>query len=99
RLFGTSRRVLKNWTERLREEFAGRFPGPGEITAFRPGFAVHGKFEQPCPVCGAKIQRIRYAENETNYWPRCQTNGKLLRDRSLSLLLKDDWPKNIDELE
>ena len=76
-----------------------RFPGPGEITAFRPGFAVHGRFGLPCPVCGVTVQRIRYAENETNYCPRCQTEGRILADRSLSRLLKDDWPRRIDELE
>lgn len=91
--------TLKHWTAALRAEFADRFPGPGEITAFRPGFAVHGRYRQPCPVCGSKVQRIRYAENETNYCPRCQTGGKLLADRSLSRLLKDDWPRMIEELE
>jgi formamidopyrimidine-DNA glycosylase len=98
-LFKAARSTLEMWTERLRREFGGRFPGPGEITAFRPEFAAHGKFGKPCPECGTKIQRIRYAENETNYCPRCQTGGKLLADRSLSRLLKDDWPKTIEELE
>jgi formamidopyrimidine-DNA glycosylase len=84
------------WYQRLRHEFGldkgpGRFPGPGDITAFRPDFAVHGKFNHPCPVCQSKVQRIVYAENECNYCPTCQTKGKLLADRSLSRLLKDDW--------
>ncbi len=79
--------------------FPGRFPGPGEITAFRPGFAVHGKYGQPCPVCSTKVQRILYAENECNYCPRCQTDGKLLADRAMSRLLKSDWPQTIEELE
>lgn len=99
RLFEAARGTLARWTERLRSEFGGRFPGAGEITAFRPEFAVHGKFGKPCPLCGTKVQRIRYAENETNYCPRCQTGGKLLADRSLSRLLKSDWPKTVEELE
>ena len=99
RLFDATRATLTTWTDRLRAQFADRFPGPGDVTAFRPDFAVHGKFGQPCPVCGTLVQRIRYAENETNYCPRCQTDGKLLADRSLSRLLKDDWPKSIDEWE
>ncbi len=99
RLREAAKSTLAHWTETLRTEFAGRFPGPGEITAFRPGFAVHGRFGKPCPVCGAAVQRIRYAENETNYCPRCQTEGRILRDRSLSRLLKDDWPATIEELE
>lgn len=99
RLADATRRTLTHWTERLRQEFAGRFPGRGEITAFRPDFAVHGRFGRPCPACGTAVQRIRYAENETNYCPRCQTDGKLLADRSLSRLLKDDWPRTIEELE
>jgi len=69
------------------------------VTAFRPEMAVHGKFGEPCPVCGSKVQRIRYSENETNYCPTCQTGGKLLADRSLSMLLKKDWPRTADELE
>ena len=72
---------------------------PEKVTAFSPGMAVHGRFGQPCPDCGTAVQRIVYAENETNYCPRCQTKGKLLADRSLSRLLKDDWPRSIDELE
>jgi formamidopyrimidine-DNA glycosylase len=99
RLFEAARGALAKWIAELRREFADHFPGAGEITAFRPGFAVHGKFGQPCPVCGAKVQRIRYAENETNYCPGCQTGGRLLADRSLSRLLKDDWPRSVDELE
>ncbi len=89
--------VLNLWIERLGAELAGGFPE--RVTAFRPEMAAHGKFGRPCPVCGATIQRIRFAENETNYCPRCQTGGKLLADRSLSLLLKGDWPKTAGELE
>jgi formamidopyrimidine-DNA glycosylase len=89
--------VLRDWIERLRTETAGGFPE--KVTAFRPEMAVHGRYGKPCPVCGTAIQRIRYAENETNYCPRCQTSGKLLADRSLSRLLKDDWPKTIEALE
>lgn len=99
RLFNAARSVLASWTQRLTTKFATKFPGPGDVTAFRPEFAVHGKFEQPCPVCGTAVQRIRYAENETNYCPRCQTDGKVLADRSLSRLLKDDWPSTIEEWE
>ena len=98
RLYEATRATLLRWTEILRQQFGGRFPGPGEITAFRDGFAVHGRFRQPCPVCAAPVQRIRYAENETNYCARCQTEGRLIADRSLSRLLKDDWPRSIDEL-
>jgi formamidopyrimidine-DNA glycosylase len=82
---------------RLRKETGDDFPE--KVTAFRKGMAVHGRFGQPCPDCGTAVQRIRYAENETNYCPRCQTGGKLLADRSLSRLLKDDWPRSIEELE
>ena len=89
--------VLAEWTERLRVQSAGEFPS--KVTAFRAEMAVHGRYGMPCPVCGTKVQRIRYADNETNYCPRCQTDGKLLADRSLSRLLKRDWPKSIDELE
>lgn len=99
RLHDTTRRVLTDWTAKLKAEFADRFPGPGDITAFRPDFSAHGRFGLPCPVCGTSIQRIRYAENETNYCPRCQTGGKVLADRSLSRLLKDDWPRSIEEME
>jgi formamidopyrimidine-DNA glycosylase len=98
RLYRATRETLTAWLERLRAEFAGRFPGPGEITAFRPGFAVHGRYREPCPVCGKPVQRIRYAENETNYCAACQNEGRLLADRALSRLLHDDWPKSIDEL-
>lgn len=91
--------VLDEWTERLRTETGDGFPGKGKVTAFRPEMAVHGKFGQPCPVCGTKVQRIVYAENESNYCPRCQTDGKLLADRSLSRLLKENWPRTIEELE
>jgi len=99
RLHEATQRVLREWTARLLEEFADRFPDRGEVTAFRPEFAVHGKYDQPCPICNTKVQRIRYAENETNYCPRCQTDGKVLADRSLSRLLKKDWPRTIEELE
>ncbi len=96
RLFEATRSVLVEWTDRLRQESANDFPG--KVTAFREEMAVHGKFGQPCPVCGTPVQRIRYADNETNYCPRCQTEGKLLADRALSRLLKQDWPRSIDEL-
>jgi len=99
RLHEAMQSTLREWTARLVAEFAERFPGPGDITAFRPGFAVHGKFGKPCPICGTAVQRIRYAENETNYCPHCQTEGKLLADRSLSRLLKEDWPRTIEGLE
>ncbi len=89
--------VLDEWTARLRAETGEGFPS--KVTAFRPEMAVHGKYGQPCPVCGTKVQRIVYAENESNYCPRCQTGGKLLADRSLSRLLKENWPKTIEELE
>jgi len=96
RLFEATRSVLIEWTDRLRQESANDFPG--KVTAFREEMAVHGKFGQACPVCGTPVQRIRYADNETNYCPRCQTEGKLLADRALSRLLKQDWPRSIDEL-
>jgi formamidopyrimidine-DNA glycosylase len=89
--------VLGEWTKRLREQTGGEFPS--KVTAFHSEMAVHGRYGLPCPVCGTKVQRIRYADNETNYCPRCQTEGKLLADRSLSRLLKRDWPRSIDELE
>jgi formamidopyrimidine-DNA glycosylase len=95
RLHAAVQRVMREWTERLRAEAGEKFPE--KVTAFRPEMAVHGKFRQPCPVCGTTVQRIRYAENEVNYCPRCQTGGKLLADRSLSRLLKGDWPKTIDD--
>jgi formamidopyrimidine-DNA glycosylase len=96
-LFAATQRTLAEWTERLRRETGDGFPE--KVTAFRDGMAVHGRFGQPCPVCGTAVQRIVYAENETNYCPRCQTGGKLLADRSLSRLLKDDWPRTLEELE
>jgi len=99
RLFDAARSTLRHWIDELRTKFTKRFPGPGDITAFRPEFAVHGKFGQPCPVCNTTVQRIRYADNETNYCPKCQTGGRILADRSLSRLLKNDWPRTIDELE
>jgi len=97
RLYDAVQAVLTEWIERLRAEAARGFPE--KVTAFRKEMAVHGKFGEPCPVCGTAVQRIRYAENETNYCPRCQTGGKLLADRALSRLLKDDWPRTIDALE
>ena len=96
RLLAATRSVLEEWTDRLREQAAGGFPE--KVTAFRPEMAVHGRFGKPCPVCGAPVQRIRYADNETNYCPGCQTGGRVLADRSLSRLLKDDWPRHLDEL-
>src|SRR5438105_13896989 len=97
RLFEATRQTLADWTDRLRREAGDGFPE--KVTAFREGMAVHGRFRQPCPVCGSAVQRIIYAENETNYCPRCQTGGKVLADRSLSRLLKNDWPRSIEELE
>jgi formamidopyrimidine-DNA glycosylase len=97
RLYAATKQILAEWTSRLREQSAGDFPS--KVTAFRDEMSVHGKYGKPCPVCGTKVQRIRYADNETNYCPRCQTGGRLLADRSLSRLLKSDWPKSIDELE
>lgn len=96
RLFDATRSTLVAWTDRLRDEAGADFPE--KVTAFRPEMAVHGRYGQPCPVCGTPIQRIRYADNETNYCARCQTDGKLLADRALSRLLKQDWPRSIDEL-
>ena len=95
RLYDATRATLRIWIDRLRRELAGRFPE--KVTAFRDGMAVHGRFKQPCPVCGSPVQRIVYADNECNYCATCQTNGRLLADRSLSRLLKDDWPRSIDE--
>ncbi|HEU4474327.1 MAG TPA: DNA-formamidopyrimidine glycosylase family protein [Gemmatimonadales bacterium] len=89
--------VLTEWTERLRQQTGDGFPE--KVTAFREGMAVHGRFREPCPVCGTPIQRIRYAENETNYCPSCQTEGRLLADRGLSRLLREDWPRSLDEME
>jgi formamidopyrimidine-DNA glycosylase len=96
RLFTATRAVLREWIERLRAQAGDGFPE--KVTAFRPDMAVHGKFKQPCPVCGAPVQRIRYADNETNYCPGCQTGGRILADRSLSRLLRDDWPRHLDDL-
>ncbi len=97
RLFQATCSTLREWTERLRAEAGDGFPE--KVTAFRPGMAVHGRFGQPCPACGTAVRRIVYAENETNYCPRCQTGGKVLADRALSRLLKGDWPKTVEELE
>jgi formamidopyrimidine-DNA glycosylase len=97
RLFEAVRAVLNEWIERLRAQAGGGFPE--KVTAFRDEMAVHGRYGKPCPVCGAPVQRIVYAENETNYCARCQTGGKILADRALSRLLKKSWPRNIDELE
>jgi formamidopyrimidine-DNA glycosylase len=97
RLFEAAHSTLREWIERLRAQAGDEFPE--KVTAFRPEMAVHGRFGQPCPVCGTAVQRIIYAENETNYCPRCQTKGKVLADRSLSRLLKGDWPASIEELE
>ena len=92
-----TRAILIEWTDRLRAESDGEFPE--KVTAFRPEMAVHGRYGQPCPRCGAKVQRIRYASNETNYCATCQTGGRLLADRALSRLLHEDWPRTLDELE
>jgi formamidopyrimidine-DNA glycosylase len=89
--------VLTEWTDRLRRQTGDGFPE--KVTAFREGMAAHGRFRQPCPVCGTPIQRIRYAENETNYCPSCQTEGRLLADRGLSRLLREDWPRSLEEME
>jgi len=97
RLHHATEEVLRRWIGWLQAEAGEEFPE--NVTAFRLRMAVHGKFGKACPVCGAKVQRIRYADNETNYCPQCQTGGKLLADRSLSLLLKKDWPKTPEELE
>jgi formamidopyrimidine-DNA glycosylase len=97
RLYTATQAVLREWTDRLNREASERFPE--KVTAFRPEMAVHGRFGKPCPICGTVFQRIVYAENESNYCPRCQTRGKLLADRSLSRLLKDDWPRTIEEWE
>jgi formamidopyrimidine-DNA glycosylase len=97
RLHVATREVLQEWIERLRAETVDGFPE--KVTAFRPEMAVHGRYRQPCPTCGAPVQRIRFAENECNYCARCQTGGKLLADRALSRLLRTDWPRTLDELE
>jgi formamidopyrimidine-DNA glycosylase len=97
RLFDATRATLADWIERLRKETGAGFPE--KVTAFREGMAVHGRFGKPCPVCGAPVQRIVFAENETNYCARCQTGGKILADRALSRLLKKSWPRTLEELE
>ena len=97
RLYQSTQSVLRDWIDRLGAEAREAFPE--KVTAFREGMAVHGRFKQPCPVCGAPVQRIRYADNETNYCPRCQTDGRLLADRAMSRLLKEDWPRTLEELE
>jgi formamidopyrimidine-DNA glycosylase len=97
RLFTSTKEVLAEWTERLRKDAGDGFPE--KVTAFRKEMAVHGKYNEPCPVCGTPVQRIVHAENESNYCPTCQTGGKLLADRALSRLLKQDWPRSIEELE
>ena len=96
-LYDATQATLLEWTERLRAETGAGFPE--KVTAFRESMAVHGRYGEPCPVCGSPVQRIRYADNETNYCPTCQTDGKLLADRGLSRLLKEDWPRSLDELE
>ena len=97
RLYHATRATLADWTARLRAEAAGDFPE--KVSAFRDGMAVHGRYGKPCPVCGAPVQRIVFAENETNYCPRCQTGGRILADRALSRLLKKSWPRTLEELE
>jgi formamidopyrimidine-DNA glycosylase len=97
RLFKATRETLAWWTDRLQREAQSKFPE--KVTAFRKGMAVHGRYGEPCPRCGDKVLRIRYADNETNYCARCQTGGKVLADRSLSRLLGADWPRTLDELE
>ena len=97
RLFAATRRTLLEWIERLGRETGDGFPE--NVTAFREGMAVHGRYRKPCPECGTPVQRIVYAENETNYCPRCQTGGRLLADRALSRLLREDWPRTVEELE
>jgi formamidopyrimidine-DNA glycosylase len=97
RLHASAREVLNGWRDRLRAERAGGFPE--KVTAFREGFAVHGRYRQPCPACGAPVRRIVRGDHETNYCPRCQTEGKILSDRSLARLLKEDWPRTLEEME
>jgi formamidopyrimidine-DNA glycosylase len=97
RLYDATRAVLRDWTDRLLAETGERFPE--KVTAFRPGMAVHGKYGQPCPRCGAPVQRIVYARNEANYCAPCQTEGRLLADRALSRLLREDWPRTLEEAE
>lgn len=97
RLYRATQEVLSDWVRRARAEVGDGFPE--RVTAFREGFAMHGRYGQPCPVCGTAVQRLRYSENEANYCPTCQTGGRLLADRSLSRLLKSDWPRTIEEME
>jgi formamidopyrimidine-DNA glycosylase len=97
RLHDATRETLLEWTARLRADANGGFPE--KVTAFHEGMAVHGRFGQPCPVCATPVQRIRYKDNETNYCARCQTEGRLLADRALSRLLREDWPRTLEELE
>ena len=97
RLYDAVRASMTDWIERLRKDADGKFPE--KVTAFRDGMAVHGRYGQPCPDCGTKVQRIRYASNETNYCPKCQTGGRLLADRGLSRLLRQDWPRSLEDLE
>src|SRR5262245_13223144 len=97
RLYDATRETLTQWAQMLRQDAGGKFPE--KVTAFREEMAVHGRYGKPCPRCGAKVQRIRYASNETNYCPRCQTGGKLLADRALSRLLREDWPRSLEEME
>ena len=97
RLYTATRETLEHWTDLLRQQVGDGFPK--KVTAFRPEMAVHGRFGQPCPDCGAAVQRIVYSETETNYCARCQNDGRILADRSLSRLLKEDWPRTVEELE
>ena len=97
RLYSATRQALNEWVAKLRAEAGDQFPE--KVTAFREGMAVHGRYGKPCPRCGVKVQRIRYASNETNYGPECQTAGKLLADRALSRLLKQDWPRSLEEMD
>lgn len=99
RLLGATQAVMQEWTTRLSDEAARHGGWPKQVTAFRPEMAVHGRYGQPCPVCGSPVQRIVHADNETNYCARCQTGGRLLADRALSRLLKSSWPRHIDDLE
>jgi formamidopyrimidine-DNA glycosylase len=96
-LYEATRSTLADWRDRLIDEIGDGFPGPGEVTAFRPDMAVHGRFGEPCPDCGSPVQRIVYADRETNYCATCQTGGRVLADRSLSRLLREDWPRTLDE--
>lgn len=98
-LYEKTRSTLIHWAEVLKREFKNKFPGPGDVTAFRPDFAVHGKYGKPCPVCGKPVQHVVFADNEMNYCAQCQNDGKLLADRSMSRLLKGDRPKTLDDLD